>query len=947
MSGVHAQTQDHIEDFFVDDDDKDTAFKSYLDYGQYWPSTGRFQTTAIGSEYSAFFYFKLTETEKEALLRVDDYLELDFPIRGFKTASEWEGYSITTNLPGGVKDTGFNDKKNEPYPGVTGIKVSDLVAGVEYFAGINFSYLEVDQSDEKGPRVAFEWQVSHWASSSDLREMTSCARGFWSPEWCIFKTVSVNVSHGHTANEYGTGQGLPFDGYRFWEFSSASASQLPPAAPRPPLPAAATCADRGVPVITTPLTVSPMEADTTTPITYTVIITNTGCGTFAPENLAIGGYYADGKVIDVEQFPRFTLAPGASQTLSVTKVRDVAGQQDYAIAYKPVGRDWHPMYDANGSRGIVTQNVLPAESASAATASEPVPTETPNTGSTSAVIEPVETAEESQGQTVETANMDIGASGPNGHEIGAEFTVSMQDGSFIGSCTLQGNAGEPYPLSCQVPVPRYSIVVVTLDESTITPGLSPVENPIVFDTSTDPGAASHWGVRFQLETQSTSTVIGSTSDIAVVATENGAPVYDACFILLEYGNEGCDENQDGKITYEDVPLGTYTLHQTRELGAGRSVPDSTITVTGAADADGWERKHVSVQSAAITQPVNQPITQSSNSVDIALITRDPGDGHLLTGTCYVLVGHSNEGCDENGDGQVTFAQIPPGTYTVRQTKTPDGYATINDVQISVTDTGYGGAVPLSFLIKQAPLQNADGTRNVSIVFLDATTLERIPSGVCVQLAGASVVGCDEDLIDGQVDFLDVPAGGPYELIFSNLPSGYQVQSPSSMVVEAGTSDPTTTMLFVLLSESTGSGNPVIQPADSALSGTTQSSMNTDASTIATLKITMRGCPEGFNPNMDDYATNCTIPLDAPDASILLDLRMTSTTISGLEREYDGTYVYEASSPAATIILDGMAPVVRDSYSVFGHDSIDETGRYWINYSDGGTRHVFVYYYYAP
>ncbi|CAN0463523.1 unnamed protein product, partial [Phaeothamnion confervicola] len=67
------------------------------------------------------------------------------------------------------------------------------------------------------------------------------------------------------------------------------------------------------------------------------------------------------------------------------------------------------------------------------------------------------------------------------------------------------------------------------------------------------------------------------------------------------------------------------------------------------------------------------------------ITRDPKDGHLLTGTCYVLVDYSNEGCDENGDGQVAFATIPPGTYTVHQTQTPNGYPTINDFAITVDD----------------------------------------------------------------------------------------------------------------------------------------------------------------------------------------------------------------------------------------------------------------------
>ena len=79
----------------------------------------------------------------------------------------------------------------------------------------------------------------------------------------------------------------------------------------------------------------------------------------------------------------------------------------------------------------------------------------------------------------DTAPMDIGAYGPNGHEIGAQFTVTTEDGAFLGSCTLEGNGDEPFPLSCRVDVPRYTTVVVMLDESTITPGYAPVENPII------------------------------------------------------------------------------------------------------------------------------------------------------------------------------------------------------------------------------------------------------------------------------------------------------------------------------------------------------------------------------------------------------------------------------------------------------------------------------------
>jgi hypothetical protein len=248
-----------------------------------------------------------------------------------------------------------------------------------------------------------------------------------------------------------------------------------------------------------------------------------------------------------------------------------------------------------------------------------------------------------------------------------------------------------------------------------------------------------------------------TSDVAIFTDENGHPAYDACYILAGYSEEGCDENRDGRVMFADIPWGTYTVHQTADLGPGRHVDDFTIRVRGNINSAGYEGF-----SATVIDETGDSAPSPSGAVDIALITRNPNDGHLLTGTCYLLVDYSNEGCDENGDGQVTFAAIPFGTYLVRQTQTPAGYPTIADYEIDVQPTGYmegfSFGVPLGFVVKQAPDQNAPHTRNVSVVLIDMKTHEKVLAGVCVELVGASNVGCDEDLVDGQIDFLDTRSG---------------------------------------------------------------------------------------------------------------------------------------------------------------------------------------------
>lgn len=307
---------------------------------------------------------------------------------------------------------------------------------------------------------------------------------------------------------------------------------------------------------------------------------------------------------------------------------------------------------------------------------------------------------------------------------------------------------------------------------------------------------------------------GGSADVAIFTTENGAPAYDACYVLVGYSNVGCDENRDGRVMFAAIPYGTYTVRQTANLGAGRYINDFTIQVRGNINSAGFESF-----SATIVNSTGGSSAASSGSVDIALITREPVNGDLLTDACYVLVGYSNEGCDENGDGQVTFADIPFGTYTVRQTRTPAGYPTINDYEINVAPMHVDGGgespgVPHGFIVKQATEQNAPNTRNVSVILVNGSTFETVVSGACVELVGASNVGCDEDLLDGQIDFLDVPAGGPYELRFTNVRSGYEVVTlygPLSYRISAEPGDLSNKTIFVWMSGSgsgsTGSGAP--------------------------------------------------------------------------------------------------------------------------------------------
>jgi hypothetical protein len=115
---------------------------------------------------------------------------------------------------------------------------------------------------------------------------------------------------------------------------------------------------------------------------------------------------------------------------------------------------------------------------------------------------------------------------------------------------------------------------------------------------------------------------------------------------------------------------------------------------------------------------------------------------------------------------------------------------------------------------------------------------------------------------------------------------------------------------------------------------------------STLLLTFRGCPVGFNAASDDFYAGCTIPLDAPDTSVIVwgGDGQGGMEITALDRQYNGAYVYTAGSIVSSVQLSGLAPVVRDTYQVMGFDGV-YGDTYTINLTTGQTREVFVFYYY--
>lgn len=367
-----------------------------------------------------------------------------------------------------------------------------------------------------------------------------------------------------------------------------------------------------------------------------------------------------------------------------------------------------------------------------------------------------------------------------------------------------------------------------------------------------------------------------------------------------------------------------------------------------------------------------PALVPAGSVDIAVITRDPDSGQLLTDVCYVLVDYSQQGCDENHDGQVTFAAIPHGTYTVRQTVTPAGYPTINDYEIDVKPAafidGTSADVPVGFVAKQAPAQNATDTRHVSIVTVDETTNEKIAADICVEIIGAGKQECDTDLADGQIDFLDVPVGGPYELRFDLPPdSGLEISGgPLAIRVDADEGKLANEIVFVQVKAADATviddpvdapENPVDAPDDPdvASDDPVAASVEPDAVSddpvevpqeTATLDITLRACPDHIMPQNVDPAIDCAIPIDGSDpAGVYWEGDLPgSVLLTQTERLGDGTY--RTTVPAnVAVSLRYLEPNMRDDYMTVGAHGVDHTGVPVITLNPGETANITLYYHY--
>lgn len=151
---------------------------------------------------------------------------------------------------------------------------------------------------------------------------------------------------------------------------------------------------------------------------------------------------------------------------------------------------------------------------------------------------------------------------------------------------------------------------------------------------------------------------GSAKDVYVGSYDGDALVPGACVQLVPYSNVGCDQNGDGYVWFQAIPVGTYTIKYV-SVPYGYELP-----------APEWLPIY---RNSETTVTLGIPLARSGvTAADVSIVSYDSETGELLTGACFSLRGYSNVGCDENGDGQVDFADIPYGTYVIDIERFPVG-----------------------------------------------------------------------------------------------------------------------------------------------------------------------------------------------------------------------------------------------------------------------------------
>ncbi len=319
---------------------------------------------------------------------------------------------------------------------------------------------------------------------------------------------------------------------------------------------------------------------------------------------------------------------------------------------------------------------------------------------------------------------------------GVHFTLSDAQGNLVD----EGNTDADGSLSFgPIPLGTYSLV------ETAAPGSYVPDNTPISVTLDTNGQTITKNI-------TNSKALGA---VAIMKTdaETGAALAGAHFALMNSSAlaiaEG-DTESDGTLLLSGIPLGSYTLQETATVN-GYVLDSSPIPVE--------------ITTAGQTVTINA--TNAPAKGGFTITKTDAETGAVLPGVHFILYDGNNtpvaEG-DTDGEGKLSFSNLPLGSYSIVETFTPTGYV-LDGTPRSVTITENGQIVEIS-------ITNGAASASIVVVKTDAET--GLPlSGIHFILADSSdaTVGGGTTDENGILTFSGLPLG-VYTLTETATQNGY-------------------------------------------------------------------------------------------------------------------------------------------------------------------------------
>ena len=155
--------------------------------GAYAASIGKIDSSSVrlngdNQRFRIRVEFEMSQAEIDAAQCAGEYIELSTSLQNFSLPSQFDGYSMSTDLPGGVHDLANSDWTSDSLtPGVTAVKTADLQPGQRYFFQVGF---DDDGITGRTTRFGLLWGAAHWANTrpgdnpiTAAKEKAACALG--------------------------------------------------------------------------------------------------------------------------------------------------------------------------------------------------------------------------------------------------------------------------------------------------------------------------------------------------------------------------------------------------------------------------------------------------------------------------------------------------------------------------------------------------------------------------------------------------------------------------------------------------------------------------------------------------------------------------------------------------------------------------------------------------